>query len=46
MILTEGDILAIMIALGGLTILTLHAIFSIRKLEIENNKLREQIKSK
>jgi uncharacterized integral membrane protein len=40
MTLLETDLIAIIIALGGLIYVTFLGMFQIRKLEIENKKLR------
>jgi uncharacterized integral membrane protein len=42
MTLLETDVIAIMIALGGLIYVTFLGMFQIRKLEIENKKLRKE----
>jgi len=43
MTLLTTDVIAIIIALVGLMGVTLHGLITLRKLENENRKLREQI---
>jgi len=46
MTLLTTDLIAIMIALGGLIYVTFLGLFQLRKLEIENQKLRSQLNKK
>jgi len=45
MTLLTTDVIAIIIALSGLIYVTFVGMFQIRKLELENKKLREQIQT-
>ncbi len=42
MTLLQTDIIAIIIALSGLMAITIHGLITLRKLEIENKKLRKE----
>ena len=46
MTLLTTDVIAIIIALAGLIYVTFVGLFQLRKLELENKKLREKLNSK